>query len=63
MFVVCCVCVGKLVLHTGPVHKVLFKFRRLEIPPNYDVDHLGKSYRLLAMKFIQKYSFFISYGS
>ncbi|XP_042412626.1 DNA topoisomerase 3-alpha-like [Zingiber officinale] len=25
----------------GPIHKVLFKFRRLEIPPNYDADHLG----------------------
>ncbi|WOK95806.1 DNA topoisomerase 3-alpha isoform X2 [Canna indica] len=25
----------------GPVYKVQFKFRRLEIPPNYDVDHLG----------------------
>ncbi|KMZ73897.1 DNA topoisomerase [Zostera marina] len=25
----------------GPVHKIRFKFRRLEIPPNYDVHHLG----------------------
>ncbi|ONK76464.1 uncharacterized protein A4U43_C03F28160 [Asparagus officinalis] len=25
----------------GPVFKIQFKFRRLEIPPNYDVDHLG----------------------
>ncbi|THU48812.1 hypothetical protein C4D60_Mb06t02940 [Musa balbisiana] len=29
------------ILHIGPVYKVQFKFRRLEIPPNYDVDHLG----------------------
>ncbi|XP_020586433.1 DNA topoisomerase 3-alpha [Phalaenopsis equestris] len=26
---------------TGPVFLIQFKFRRLEIPPNYDVDHLG----------------------
>ncbi|XP_078164246.1 topoisomerase 3alpha isoform X2 [Carex rostrata] len=25
----------------GPVSMIQFKFRRLEIPPNYDVDHLG----------------------
>ncbi|KAK9293223.1 hypothetical protein L1049_021213 [Liquidambar formosana] len=25
----------------GPVYMVQFKFRRLEIPPNYNVDHLG----------------------
>uniref|UniRef100_A0A1D1YH00 DNA topoisomerase 3-alpha n=1 Tax=Anthurium amnicola TaxID=1678845 RepID=A0A1D1YH00_9ARAE len=25
----------------GPVFMIQFKFRRLEIPPNYDVDHLG----------------------
>ncbi|XP_071914410.1 DNA topoisomerase 3-alpha isoform X2 [Coffea arabica] len=25
----------------GPVFKIQFKFRRLEIPPNYNVDHLG----------------------
>ncbi|KAI4326150.1 hypothetical protein MLD38_031490 [Melastoma candidum] len=25
----------------GPVYKIQFKFRRLEIPPNYDVAHLG----------------------
>ncbi|KAJ3673895.1 hypothetical protein LUZ60_005887 [Juncus effusus] len=25
----------------GPVYMIQFKFRRLEIPPNYDVDHLG----------------------
>ncbi|KAK8951975.1 hypothetical protein KSP39_PZI003183 [Platanthera zijinensis] len=25
----------------GPVFLIQFKFRRLEIPPNYDVDHLG----------------------
>lgn len=25
----------------GPVFKIQFKFRRLEIPPNYDADHLG----------------------
>lgn len=24
-----------------PVHMIQFKFRRLEIPPNYNVDHLG----------------------
>ncbi|KAG6394760.1 hypothetical protein SASPL_145350 [Salvia splendens] len=26
----------------GPVLMIQFKFRRLEIPPNYSVDHLGK---------------------
>ncbi|KAH7665841.1 DNA topoisomerase III protein [Dioscorea alata] len=25
----------------GPVFLIQFKFRRLEIPPNYDIDHLG----------------------
>ncbi|XP_028549631.1 DNA topoisomerase 3-alpha isoform X2 [Dendrobium catenatum] len=25
----------------GPVFLIQFKFRRMEIPPNYDVDHLG----------------------
>ncbi|XP_073018547.1 DNA topoisomerase 3-alpha isoform X1 [Primulina eburnea] len=25
----------------GPVYMIQFKFRRLEIPPNYSVDHLG----------------------
>ncbi|KAM7513869.1 hypothetical protein LguiA_003452 [Lonicera macranthoides] len=25
----------------GPVYMIQFKFRRLEIPPNYNVDHLG----------------------
>ncbi|WJZ86516.1 hypothetical protein VitviT2T_005963 [Vitis vinifera] len=25
----------------GPVYKIQFKFRRLEIPPNYNIDHLG----------------------
>ncbi|MCD7472322.1 DNA topoisomerase 3-alpha [Datura stramonium] len=25
----------------GPVFKIQFKFRRLEIPPNYSVHHLG----------------------
>ncbi|XP_043689886.1 DNA topoisomerase 3-alpha isoform X2 [Telopea speciosissima] len=25
----------------GPVYKIQFKFRRLEIPPDYNVDHLG----------------------
>ncbi|XP_020104572.1 DNA topoisomerase 3-alpha [Ananas comosus] len=25
----------------GPVYMIQFKFRRVEIPPNYDVDHLG----------------------
>ncbi|KAI3451633.1 hypothetical protein Pfo_008298 [Paulownia fortunei] len=25
----------------GPVYMIQFKFRRLEIPPNYHVDHLG----------------------
>ncbi|XP_075514704.1 DNA topoisomerase 3-alpha isoform X2 [Primulina tabacum] len=25
----------------GPVYLIQFKFRRLEIPPNYSVDHLG----------------------
>lgn len=25
----------------GPVNKVQFKFRRLEIPPNYSTDHIG----------------------
>ncbi|CAI9777537.1 unnamed protein product [Fraxinus pennsylvanica] len=25
----------------GPVYQIQFKFRRLEIPPNYNVDHLG----------------------
>lgn len=25
----------------GPIFKIQFKFRRLEIPPNYSVDHLG----------------------
>ncbi|XP_077229660.1 topoisomerase 3alpha isoform X2 [Tasmannia lanceolata] len=25
----------------GPVFKIQFKFRRLEIPPSYNVDHLG----------------------
>lgn len=25
----------------GPVHKIQFKFRRLEIPHDYNVDHLG----------------------
>ncbi|KAF3619742.1 hypothetical protein FXO38_26585 [Capsicum annuum] len=25
----------------GPVFKIQFKFRRLEIPPNYSVQHLG----------------------
>ncbi|ONL93984.1 DNA topoisomerase 3-alpha [Zea mays] len=26
---------------TGPVYKIQFKFRRRDIPPNFDVDHLG----------------------
>jgi hypothetical protein len=26
----------------GPVYKIQFKFRRRDIPPNFDVDHLGK---------------------
>ncbi|KAK4477749.1 hypothetical protein RD792_017010 [Penstemon davidsonii] len=26
---------------SGPVYMIQFKFRRLEIPPNYNVDHLG----------------------
>ncbi|PKA51264.1 DNA topoisomerase III [Apostasia shenzhenica] len=26
----------------GPVYLIQFKFRRLEIPPNYDVDHLAR---------------------
>uniref|UniRef100_A0A0D3H449 DNA topoisomerase n=1 Tax=Oryza barthii TaxID=65489 RepID=A0A0D3H449_9ORYZ len=25
----------------GPVYKIQFKFRRRDIPPNFDVDHLG----------------------
>ncbi|KAG8383914.1 hypothetical protein BUALT_Bualt04G0063600 [Buddleja alternifolia] len=25
----------------GPIYMIQFKFRRLEIPPNYNVDHLG----------------------
>ncbi|KAI5673799.1 hypothetical protein M9H77_14163 [Catharanthus roseus] len=25
----------------GPIFKIQFKFRQLEIPPNYDVNHLG----------------------
>lgn len=25
----------------GPIFKIQFKFRQLEIPPNYNVDHLG----------------------
>ncbi|XP_073225379.1 DNA topoisomerase 3-alpha isoform X2 [Cicer arietinum] len=25
----------------GPVYRIQFKFRQLEIPPNYDVNHLG----------------------
>jgi DNA topoisomerase III len=29
---------------TGPVYKIQFKFRRRDIPPNFDVDHLGKLY-------------------
>ncbi|GFP92823.1 DNA topoisomerase 3-alpha [Phtheirospermum japonicum] len=29
------------ILCTGPVYMIQFKFRRLEIPPNYNVDHLG----------------------
>ncbi|GMP26632.1 hypothetical protein CsSME_00002997 [Camellia sinensis var. sinensis] len=32
---VCSVC------SPGPVFMIQFKFRRLEIPPNYNVDHLG----------------------
>lgn len=31
-----------LTLSAGPVHMIQFKFRRLEIPPDFDVDHLGK---------------------
>lgn len=26
----------------GPVHLIQFTFRRLEIPPNYSTNHLGK---------------------
>ncbi|KAJ0981608.1 hypothetical protein J5N97_009863 [Dioscorea zingiberensis] len=29
----------------GPVFKIQFKFRRLEIPPNYDVDYLARGQR------------------
>lgn len=25
----------------GPVHLIQFKFRRLEIPPDYNASHLG----------------------
>ncbi|CAA6667245.1 unnamed protein product [Spirodela intermedia] len=30
-----------LCLHVGPVFMIQFKFRRLEIPANYEVNHLG----------------------
>ncbi|KAL7230210.1 hypothetical protein ACSBR2_008675 [Camellia fascicularis] len=36
----CLVILGRLKL-TGPVFMIQLKFRRLEIPPNYNVDHLG----------------------
>ncbi|KAL2941803.1 DNA topoisomerase 3-alpha [Bienertia sinuspersici] len=29
-----------LITNTGPVFLIQFKFRQLEIPPNYNVDHL-----------------------
>ncbi|KAK1297592.1 hypothetical protein QJS10_CPB15g01975 [Acorus calamus] len=29
----------------GPIYKIQLKFRRLEIPPNYDVNHLGRGQR------------------
>lgn len=28
--------------HSGPVYKIQFRFRRLEIPPNYSAQHIGK---------------------
>ena len=27
----------------GPVYLIQFKFRQLEIPPNYNANHLGMS--------------------
>lgn len=29
---------------TGPVYLIQFKFRQLEIPPNYNANHLGTYY-------------------
>lgn len=38
---------------------IQFKFRRLEIPPNYDVDHLGKCI-FFKNVFLKKFSVRIS---
>lgn len=36
------ICTNLCELFSGPIFKIQFKFRQLEIPPNYDVNHLGK---------------------
>lgn len=36
----------------GPVYLIQFKFRQLEIPPNYNVNHLGKCNSIVMLKWL-----------